>query len=95
MRAVHGLFPLGLQLGKGFFAQVPGLAPALGERVKFTHLCFPVGIALVRGGPGLEFFDDGQALSLVGLGLLATWVSQTSTPLWASVQASSKRFQSP
>ena len=71
MGGVHHVFPDGLDIGKGFFAQVTGFAPALGKSVQFTHLGFPVGALGVRCGPGLQLFDDGEALGLVGIGLLA------------------------
>ncbi len=71
VRRVHHVFPDRLDFGKRLFAQVPGFAPALGERVQLAHHGFPVGALFMRQGPGLEFLDDPQALGPVGVGLLA------------------------
>ena len=63
----HGLFPQALHFGKGFLAQMPGIAPTLCKLVQAAVDGLPVGRAglLLGLGPGLQFFDDGQALGLV------------------------------
>ena len=66
---VHGSFPLGLDLGKGFFAQVAGLAPLAHKAVEAADMVLPVCVGLVGFGPGQHFVNQNAALGLGGLGL--------------------------
>ena len=69
----NGGFPERLQFGKGFFAQVTGIAPAVAKLVQQAAKAFPVAVArgAVFFGPGIEFGNQGQALVAVlhGVGL--------------------------
>ena len=64
---VKGGLPLRLHLGKGFFTQVAGLAPALGKLVQDAVKAFPVVVSGggVVGRPGFQFFDQRQTMGLV------------------------------
>ena len=66
---VHGGFPLGLNLGKGFFTQVAGLAPLVHKAVEATDMVLPVGVGLVGFGPGQHFVNQYPPLGLGGFGL--------------------------
>ena len=66
---VHGGFPLGLNLGKGFFTQVAGLAPLVHKAVEATDMVLPVGVGLVGFGPGQHFVNQHAPLGLGGFGL--------------------------
>ena len=67
----HCGLPLRLEFGKGFFAQVPSIAPALGKLVQEAGKALPVIVQrrAVGLGPGFELFEQGQAQLAVGLGL--------------------------
>ena len=60
MGGFDGGLPLGLHIGKRFFAQVPTVAPAFGKLVQLARLGFPVGIALMGFGPSRHFGQQGQ-----------------------------------
>ena len=47
---VHRCFPLGLQLGEGFFRHMAQVLPALGQLVQATAQAFPVGVFGHLGG---------------------------------------------
>ena len=60
MGCFDGGLPLGLHIGKRFFAQVPTVAPAFRKLVQLARLGFPVGIALMGFGPSRHFGQQGQ-----------------------------------
>ena len=64
--SMDGGFPLGLQFGKGFFVQVPRIAPAVGKLVQRPHLQAPVAVVCMCFGPGLDLIQQAHALGLVG-----------------------------
>ena len=60
MGGFDGGLPLGLHVGKGFFAQVATVAPTLRKLVQLACLGFPIGIALMGLGPSSHFSQQGQ-----------------------------------
>ncbi len=74
--AVDGGLPERLQLGKRLFTDVPTLAPAVAKLMQDAVETFPVIVQCrcVGSGPGIDFFNQGQALGPVfgrlGLDLL-------------------------
>ena len=62
-------FPLGLQFGEHFFAQVAALAPTLGELVQLASNALPIRALGMLCGPSFKFFDQGQTLGFVGRSL--------------------------
>jgi len=93
----RSLLPKWLQFGKHLFANVTRVAPTVRKLEQHTVEAFPVVIqrSAVGLGPGLEFINQGQTLCAVDGGLgLGFFPARLSTTLCASLQASSKRFQS-
>ena len=66
---VHRGFPLGLDLGKGFFAQMASFAPFAHKAVEAADMVFPVGVGLVGFGPGQHLVNQHAALGFGGFGL--------------------------
>ena len=69
MGRLHRGLPLRLHVGKQFFTQVAAVAPAFGERVQFTRLFFPIGVARMGLRPSSHLSQQGHALFTVGSGL--------------------------
>ena len=67
---VHRSFPLRLDLGKRLFTQVTRGRPLLDKTVEAADLVFPVGVALIRLGPGKHLVNQQPALGLDGFALL-------------------------
>ena len=63
----NGCQPQRLHLGKGLFAQVARVAPAVAKLMQDAVKALPVVVQRrgVGGTPGLDFFDQRQALCLV------------------------------
>ena len=61
----NGLLPLRLQFGKQLFAHMATLAPAVTKLEQSAVHTLPVGRCGVRLRPGLDLFDQRQALRLV------------------------------
>ena len=64
---LHGCFPLRLNIGKRFLAELTGLTPLVNKPVEAADLQLPVSTGFVRLGPGQNFINQDFALSLDGL----------------------------
>ena len=63
---LHGRFPLGLELDKGFFAHMSTVSPALRELVQLAGNAFPLWALGVLIRPSLQLLNQSFALRLMG-----------------------------
>ncbi len=67
---LHGGLPHRLNFSKGLFTKVSGCSPFFNKAVEAADVMLPVGVALVRLGPGQHFINQLATLGLDGFGLL-------------------------